>query len=253
MEFSFENVVQGTLHHIPDPTPSAPPYIIGALEQNFMDEFKAIVSNLVTEVENIKVSEGDQSTRIHSSNSQEINFQLPVVHLFKSNSEGNRAQFEILPEEFAPKSSRLPYPYMGAFGREDLDLESTGELLLKISLENIIQENPNIDTDRFINHLHEFYYRSQAINSEYLTRVRNKKPIFPNEASFTLKQFQLATNQHPRFKYLENSYPLDNYLLGNGNWRDASVNSIRPEVQRYLIWALDFMPNQKSLGWSEAE
>ena len=28
---------------------------------------------------------------------------------------------------------------------------------------------------------------------------------------------------------------------------------MRPEVQRYLLWALDFTPNQKSLGWSEAE
>ena len=46
---------------------------------------------------------------------------------------------------------------MGAFGREDLDLESTGELLLKISLANIIQENPNIDTDRLINHFYEFF------------------------------------------------------------------------------------------------
>ena len=104
--------------------------------------------------------------------------QPPVVHLFKANSEGHRAQFDILPEEFVPKSSRLPYPYMGTFGREDLDLESTGELLLKISLANIIREDPNIETDRFINHLNEFFYRSQAINQEYLTRVRYKKTHF---------------------------------------------------------------------------
>ena len=28
---------------------------------------------------------------------------------------------------------------------------------------------------------------------------------------------------------------------------------MRPEVQRYLIWALDFTPTQKHLGWSETE
>ena len=67
---------------------------------------------------------------------------------------------------------------MGAFRREDLDLESTGELLLKISLANIIREDPNIDTDRLINHLYEFYYRPKAINHKYLTRVRYKKTHF---------------------------------------------------------------------------
>ena len=124
---------------------------------------------------------------------------------------------------------------MGTFGRGDLDLKSTGELLLKISLANIIREDPNIETDRFINHLNEFYYRSQAINQEYVTRVRYKKTIFPTEARLTLEQFLLATNNHPRFNYRENSYPIDEYLLGSNNWRDASQNSIRPEVQRFLI------------------
>ena len=104
-----------------------------------------------------------------------------------------------------------------------------------------------------MNHLYEFYYRSQAVNQEFLTRVRNKKTCFPNEASLTLEQFLYTTNLHPRFNYRENSCVLDEYLLGNGNWRDASTNSLRPEVQRYLIWALDFTPTQKYLGWSEAE
>ena len=110
-DFSFHDVVQGTPHHIPDVTPSAPPYIMGAMEQNFMDNFQSIVRNLATEVDNMEIDGGNQSTRTHSSNSQDINpFQSPVVHLFKSNSEGHRAQFDIFPEEFAPKSSRLPYP-----------------------------------------------------------------------------------------------------------------------------------------------
>ena len=142
-DFSFDDVVQGTPHHVPDATPSAPPYIMGAMEQNFMDGFKAIVSNLVTEVDNMEIDEVNQSTRTNSANSQDINpFVLPVVHLFKTNSEGHRAQFDILPEDFLPKSSRLPYPFMGTFGREDLDLESTRELFLKISLANIINETP---------------------------------------------------------------------------------------------------------------
>ena len=158
-----------------------------------------------------------------------------MVHLFKSHSEGHRAQFDILPEEFAPKSSRLPYPFMGTLGIEHLDLEATREILLKISLAGIIKDNPNIDADRFINHLYEFYYRPQVVNQEFLTRVRNKNPIFLNEASLTLEQFLYTTNLHPRFNYRELSYTLNEYLLGNDNWREASTNSLRPEVQRYLI------------------
>ena len=119
---------------------------------------------------------------------------------------------------------------MGSLGIEHLNIEAAGEMILKISLAGIIKDDPNIDADRLMNHLYEFYYRSQAINQEYLTRVRNKKPIFPNEASLTLEQFQYTTNLHPRFNYMENSYVLDYYLLGYGNWRDASTNSIRPEV-----------------------
>ena len=68
-----------------------------------------------------------------------------------------------------------------------------------------------------------------------------------------MEKFLYRTNSHPRFNYKENSYMLDEYLLGFGNWRNASANSIRPEVQRYLILALDFTSIQKSLGWSEAE
>ena len=83
-------------------------------------------------------------------------FTLPIIHLFRTNSEGHRAQFDILPEDFLPKSSRLPYPFMGIPGMEHLDLEATSELLLKISLAGIIKDNLNIDADRFINHLYEF-------------------------------------------------------------------------------------------------
>ena len=42
------------------------------------------------------------------------------------------------------------------------------QLLLKISLAGIIKDYPNIDADRLINHLYEFYYRSQAVNQEFL-------------------------------------------------------------------------------------
>ena len=69
----------------------------------------------------------------------------------------------------------------------------------------------------------------------------------------TLENFLLATDNYPRFNYREQSFPLDEFLLGSNNWRNATPNSIKPEVQRFLIWAVNFTPNQKYLGWSEAE
>ena len=68
-----------------------------------------------------------------------------------------------------------------------------------------------------------------------------------------LENFLLATNNFARFNYKQNSYPLDEFLLGSNNWRNASANSIKPEVQRFLIWGINFTPNQKYLGWSEAD
>ena len=57
------------------------------------------------------------------------------------------------------------------------DLESTEEMLPKVALTNIISKDPNIETDRFINYLNEFYYRSQSINQEYLNRIKYKNPF----------------------------------------------------------------------------
>merc|ERR1711867_134962 len=109
----------------------------------------------------------------------------------KISVEGQRAQFEILPEEFNQKITRLAYSYLGAFGVEDLDLEATGEMILKVTLTSTMSKNPGIETDRLITYLDMFTYRSRAINQEFLNRIRCKKPIFPEEAQITLKILKL--------------------------------------------------------------
>ena len=96
-----------------DTIPSAPPYIMTAIEQNFMDKFKATVNSLVIEGDNMEIDEVSQSNETYSANPQDTHlFTLPIIHLFRTNSEGHRAQFDILSEDFLPKSSRLPYPFM---------------------------------------------------------------------------------------------------------------------------------------------
>ena len=153
---------------------------MGPDEQNFQNEFRMMANELVHEIDQLRLGESNPTYERTPPPSPQgpYPFRVPVVQLYKANSEGQRAQFDILPEEFNPKISRLPYPYLGTFGMEDLDLESTGEMILKITLTSMISRNPNIDTDRLINYLDEFCYRSRAINQEFLNRVRYKNPFF---------------------------------------------------------------------------
>ena len=156
---------QGIPHYISNTAPSAPPAPINmtAQERYFMDNFQTILGYLLDNEESNheEVAGINQGTRTNSFNSQVLNpFELPVIHLFKTNSEGHRAQFDILPEDFKPKTSRLPYPFMGPLELAHLDIEATYEMLLKISLSGIIKDDPNIDVERLINHFYGFYYRS---------------------------------------------------------------------------------------------
>ena len=76
-----------------------------------------MANDLANEMDNMALNEDNPSNGSQSPNPQDANpFQPPVVQLYKANSEGHRAQFDILPEEFNPKCSRLPYPYMGTLG-----------------------------------------------------------------------------------------------------------------------------------------
>ena len=106
-----------------------------------------------------------EGIRINSSSVQDLNsFESPMIHLFKTNSE-----LDILPEDFQPNKSRLPYPIIGPLGLTNLDVESTSEMLMKMSISGLIKTNPNIDLERLINHLNGFTYRSCAVNPEFLT------------------------------------------------------------------------------------
>lgn len=145
---TFTNI----LHEVNQPAnngvTSAPPYVMGTDEQNFANELRMMANDLVNEMNHMRLGENNPNHESQPPSPQDANpFQAPMVQLYKANSEGHRAQFGILPEEFNPKSSRLPYPYMGTFGMEDLDLESTGEMILKITLTNMISKNPYIETD----------------------------------------------------------------------------------------------------------
>ncbi len=126
---TFTNI----LHEVNQPAniegASAPPYVMGPDEQNFQNEFRMMANELVHEMDHLRLGENNPTPERTPPPSPQDSypFRVPMVQLYKANSEGHSAQFDILPEEFNPKISRLPYPYMGTFGMEDLDFESTGK------------------------------------------------------------------------------------------------------------------------------
>ena len=94
-----------------------------------MANFQTTLGHLLDDEESNheEVAVINEGTRTNSSNSQDLNpFELPVIHLFKTNSEGHRAQFDIL------------------------DIEATSEMLMKISMSGIIKDDPNIEVERVI-------------------------------------------------------------------------------------------------------
>ena len=98
-DISFHNILHEVNQPVPDEVASAPPYIMTAVEQNFTNEFQVMANDLANEMDNMVLDEDNPSARSQSPNPQDTNpFQLPVVQLYKANSEGHRAQFDILPK-----------------------------------------------------------------------------------------------------------------------------------------------------------
>ena len=46
---------------------------------------------------------------------------------------------------------------------------------------------------------------------------------------------------------------MDEYLLGNTNWKGVPFNVVREQVQRFLIWVLEFTQEQRQMAWSLRE
>ena len=104
LSFSFNDILHEVNQPVTNEVASAPPYIMTAVEQNFANEFRVMANDLVNEIDNMRLNENNPNIGSQSPNPQDANpFQPPVVQLYKANSEGHRAQFDILPEEFNPK------------------------------------------------------------------------------------------------------------------------------------------------------
>ena len=113
-------------------------------------------------------------------------------------------------------------------------------MLVKVSIMGLIRSTPNISPENLTNHLTGFPLKSKAINTKFLNRVQTQKVIIPEEATKTIQEFQNNTAPHPRFNYANSLIRLDEYLLGNTNWNGVPFNIVREQVQRFLIWVLEF-------------
>ena len=91
----------------------------------------------------------------------------------------------------------------------------------------LIRNTPNISPENLTNHLTGFPLKSKAINTKFLNRVQTQKVIIPEEATRTIQEFHNKTAPHPRFNYANSFIRLDEYLLGNTNWKNVSTTVVR--------------------------
>ena len=91
----------------------------------------------------------------------------------------------------------------------------------------LIRNTPNISAENLTNHLIGFPLKSRAINTEFFNRVQTQKVIIPEEATRTIQEFYNKTAPHPRLNYANSFIRLDEYLLGNTNWKGVPFNIVR--------------------------
>ena len=58
---------------------------------------------------------------------------------------------------------------------------------------------------------------------------------------------------HETIGYTQNLNRLDNFLLGDHNWKNASQTSIKLAERRYLIWVTQLTPRDRMLGWGKQD
>ena len=58
---------------------------------------------------------------------------------------------------------------------------------------------------------------------------------------------------HETIGYTQNLNKLDDFLLGDHNWKNASQTSIELAERRYLIWVTQLTPRDRMLGWGKED
>ena len=128
------------------------------------------------------------------------------------------------------------------------DQEIASEMWLKASLDLLWESSGHIPTSALITHLENFNFQSQAINPFILNRLRTNVLLWPSEIEELKRNLNLQ-GVNETLGYTNDLNNIDNYLLGNHNWRNASELSIDLAERRYLIWVTQLNPRDGMLGW----
>ena len=123
---------------------------------------------------------------------------------------------------------------------------------LKASLDLAWEASGHIPPSVLITHLENFNFQSQAINPFILDRLNTNVLLWPSEIE-ELKRILKLQGINETLGYNQDLNNIDNFLLGNHNWRNASESSIDLAERRYLIWVTQFTPRDRMLGWGKED
>ena len=102
-----------------------------------------------------------------------------------------------------PMRSSLPNEVPGLRGRMDkIDQELAAEIMLKISLDDLIDQLGIIPIANLVKHLQEFPHSSKAITRESLRRIQAGILLFETEHSSPINEFTKSTKNQPRYDYV---------------------------------------------------
>ena len=157
-------------------------------------------------------------------------------------------------EQFKPikGAEYLPKSAPGCILNSRNDQEVASEMWLKASLDLLWESSGQIPTHVLITHLERFNFQSKAINPFILNRLRTNVMLWPSEIEELKRNLNLQ-GVNETLGYTNDLYNIDNYLLGNHNWRNASETSIDLDERRYLIWITQFTPRDRMLGWERED
>merc|ERR1712240_961762 len=148
--------------------------------------------------------------------------------------------------EYLPTSA--PRGILNSYDEQQL----ASEMWLKASLDLLWESSGNIPIPALIRHLENFNYQSQAINPLILDKLRTNVLLWPSEIE-ELKRSLNLQGENETLGYTNDLNNIDDYLLGNHNWQNASELSIDLDERRYLIWVTQFTPQDRMLGWGRED
>ena len=112
---------------------------------------------------------------------------------------------------------------------------------LKAMLDLTQEATGHIPRPVLITHLEKFNFHSQAITPFLLERLKTNVLLWPSEIKELKKNLNLQ-DINETLGYTQDLNKIDNFLLGNHNWRNASETSIDLDERRYLIWIRQLTP-----------